>query len=397
MTKRIGILTFFWEDNPGQLFQAMATYHAVGREFTGDDVHVELVDYRPWNRRWFGKRDLTGPLVLSRRWRQHQRYRRVRQETLAISSQRLVSSDRDRAASFVRSQNYDMLVVGSDVVLHLWPDIFGKEATPPVYWLPPDMPGRKVLLSASADTTTVHKLTEKQSEIMSESAKAFDVTFVRDDISARLLGDLGVNSWKVKQIPDPTFSLDIDTERFEEAVIAVSNRIRKDGRLRVGVALPQRSWVKGTIAKLRQEGCCVISHRRNYTDREATSFPGPWEWVALLSTLDFVLTYSFHDCVFCMKQGIPAVAVNYRSQRVDRRTGMSKTRTLMERFGLEEYCYMDATLADRSGEDLQRELTDRAMAVREVFDPGRAISTSQEIGREYRKSVSTLRTLLQSR
>ena len=39
---RIGILTYFWEDNPGQYFQALATQQILEQAFRGHRVELTL-------------------------------------------------------------------------------------------------------------------------------------------------------------------------------------------------------------------------------------------------------------------------------------------------------------------------------------------------------------------
>ncbi|MCX5676251.1 MAG: hypothetical protein NTX87_14695, partial [Planctomycetota bacterium] len=61
---RIGLLTYFWEDNPGQFFQALATVEVLRKVFP--EAQVEIPDVRHWAQPW---RVISLRDTLTRPWR----------------------------------------------------------------------------------------------------------------------------------------------------------------------------------------------------------------------------------------------------------------------------------------------------------------------------------------
>ena len=206
--KKIGILTYFWAENPGTFLQAYSMLQAFRKRFPGD--RVELVDYR---HRWVYFKPNRSHISFNqwvKDFRRYRIYRRTQKDHLLTSQDRLVSRDSQRAWDFIEKQHYDLIVVGSDTILELH-QRHVRDGGIPVYWLPPWIGSKKVMCAASAGAATYEQLNRHQQAALSASANSFDLLGVRDDGTFDLIKKLGLkDEYKVQVVPDPTFTYCID-------------------------------------------------------------------------------------------------------------------------------------------------------------------------------------------
>lgn len=322
---KIGLLTYYWTDNPGQFFQALATQQALQRKFPS--AHVEIVNFRHWNTPWRP----------SMRWKKfvpsilkHQAYEKARRR-FNLSPGLLVSKDRREVLEYVARQGYDALVVGSDVVLKLLPKVTGEQL--PAYWLGRELTMKKFMLASSADTTRAEDLTEAQRKAMRECLDGFSLLAVRDRMTWNLLTDLGVdeNDPRLMRVSDPTFTYPVSSLQTHRP-----HALNKDdGKPVCGIHLPRNKFTEELVSLLKV--------RYRIVAIGGMPWPGlPWwgggpdEWVNLFSHLDLVITVSFHESIFAVKHAVPVLAVDAEEYRIDLKSGLSKTFCLMQEIGLEE-------------------------------------------------------------
>ncbi len=324
MYKKIGILTYFWTDNPGTFLQAYSIQEAYRRVLVDD--RVEVINYQSFRWRWrpnFShmtvgqwKRDLT----------RHAKYNWCRRHRLNLTPRRLVCEDPAKAWRFLSAFRYDLISVGSDTLLELWRT---KADGVTAYWLNPEIPARKVMCAASARATQFTDLCDGQKDYMRTSVRDFDLLGVRDAATYELLRCLGVNGEKLRVVPDPTFAYEIDPSHAD--AYFHKRGITFDRPTVALHLLRQMSWAGELASSFRAMGWQVLSLRpAAYADYVVNDI-SPFEWAGLFGACDLVITHRFHDTVFSLKNKKPTVVLVPNRDRVTT-SGDSKYHTCKRLF-----------------------------------------------------------------
>ena len=378
---RIGLLTYYWEDNPGQFFQGLSTVNALRRACPADQV--EIPDIRPWDQR---KRCISLRDMCYRPWRnlhrkrKRRRYGRARQD-VPIVGPKVVVAHPAKATQELASRKYDLLVVGSDTTLHLWGDGRYTDNLPPMYWLGdlPDTP--RVTLASCSHTDRYEDLSPTQARIMSAAVKKFSFLGVRDELTAELLSKLGpAEGVEPRVIPDPTFSYEVDPEPAR----LLLNR-RRLGRKRplCGLHLAWPSPVKRQLAALLSQHYEVLDLGGQYSGCTALVSSGPYEWSGLFSHLALHVTTSYHETIFALKQGTPVFTVEGAEHRFDPVSKSSKIVSLWRKLGRLDSNYLNPHLDDVTGD----EAFARVEAMVKSYDPAQAARQASEFGAQFAQAV----------
>lgn len=388
MYRRIGIVTLLRHRNPGTYFQALGTYQALQGAFP--ESRVEFADLTTHPRRLFGRQDVLRCISSLRHGRYLWHYWKVWHD-LPRSQRSLATQDRGRARAFIEAQEYDLVVLGSDVVLKIaGADLAGSE--PPVYWLPPLTDARKVMFGSSCDTTRSGSIPSAQLPLVTASALTFDRCYVRDDVTAQLLGELGVEQGRLRVIPDPAFSIHLSERLTEQARVVLEGRVGPRRRPRLGLNLGGNvtPWKVALVQQLKSAGFEVLSLR----DFPGTRFLGtlaPWEWVGVFPCFDVILTYSFHETLFCLRYGVPVVNIAATERIVEPSTGWSKGKYLLSQFGLASTHHLGLPGSESVAWGDVGQYVKRAV---ETFSRQDAIGRSQSLGRAYEDAVRSLKEVL---
>ena len=345
---KIGILTYTSNFNFGTFFQAYAGLCSVRRAFLGAQVEIvnlhskakhEYVGYDRLNL----KKQHVIPQRLVRHLLRQRRYRQCQKQFLEIdASQGFFTDSYDEAAEYLASQSYDLLLVGSDTVLNLY-DWNHTAQEPPVYWLPPDLPGAKAMLAASIGTDlTLDALNEPMRQTLRRSADGFALLGVRDSMTRDFL--LGLDPYlkpRIEVIPDPTFSLDIDHSHAERYL--GKRGIAPEVPL-IGLDLPMIvPGLREAIVHFRSKGYRVASWRGGSRIADCDfSDMTPFEWAGMFGRYAITLTNRFHASVFSLKNLTPVIAIDCKSDRVTD-LGRSKVSLLLDDFGMKRTHYADMT------------------------------------------------------
>lgn len=91
----------------------------------------------------------------------------------------------------------------------------------------------------------------------------------------------------------------------------------------------------------------------------------PLEQFGIYKHFDFVITHRFHDCVFCLKNNVPALIYIKDSKELSTAKGDSKHVSLLKDFGLfpQGFC----GCCDESG-NLDFDVEKKIASLKEVFD-----------------------------
>lgn len=380
---KIGILTYFWVDNPGQFLQAYSTQQALAQAAPAASVEIVDVRHRPPEPVRWGR--LLRPRRFRTQWRRRRAYRQA-QEHLCLSGQSLLTGDYAQANAFVDSLGYDLLTVGSDVVLSVSKASRDAARGPGVYWLAPSVRARRAMLAASAGQTRWDALTDAQRQTLLASAQKFDFFGVRDDATGHLLAEMGfAQDPRLRLVPDPTFAYRISESHVEEARARLAALHLRPGGPIVGLHLPDTELTRAVLAGLRAarpdlQFVCTSSGR--LPGCAAVNDLSPWQWSGMFAHLTAMLTVSFHDSVFSLKSGTPVVAIDVSESRIDVQANRSKTRHLMSMFGLETTHHVNPfAVADTPA------MCRTILQGWENFDAAAVRARAEQLGEEYRQAV----------
>jgi polysaccharide pyruvyl transferase WcaK-like protein len=330
--RKIGILTYFWQDNPGSFLQAYSVLAALKSRFPDD--HIEFIDCKYVADRFFLRKRFINPLRFLEGYRRHRAYRCCKAQYLPRSPRGIVTLEYEEAARYIEGLGYDLIVVGSDTVLSMHLP-YAVRRQLPIAWLPPRLKCRKVACAASANAMTYETTEEGLREQMAASIKAFDLVGVRDDVTYNLVCALGAAASKVEMMPDPTFSYDVDYAHIERYLRAKNVTL---SRPTVCTCLPH--GLGAAVAEdYRAKGFRVVAlDWGTYADWSPWDI-SPLAWAGIYRYFDLVVTDRFHVTVFSLKHGVPVVTVEFDAPGHRTPQGLSKRFTLLKQFGLHETNY----------------------------------------------------------
>ena len=383
---KIGILTYTREyANLGTNMQCYCTLKAV--QEACPNAQVELADYAsaaPARRPYLSDMSLQSVKNDCIRIRKYDRF--FRQE-LKFSGEAVTTNRVGRALDFLQRQRYDAVYVGSDTVLEM-KGAEADEITP--YWLDGRIPGTKVLAAASSHNVTAEGLSARQRYLIERAIDGFSLLGVRDDATFRLLAHFtGPADSRLRMIPDPTFTYEIDYRHIERYLE------RKNLRFSAPVVclhlLRNTAWAPKLAELFRKAGYVVASLRpARYADLIFTDL-SPFEQLGLYKYFTLVITHRFHDTIFCLKNLTPVLAFPEHASDVTAQ-GESKIATLLRGFGLNGAHYLP------NDEELTAEnLFARHRAAIAEFGEKRAQlqAALAEHRERYRAFIRQSRTLLQ--
>ena len=337
--KKIGILTYFWGENVGTVLQAYSTLSLLKGRFNNE--HVEIINYQPkeikikyiWNFLHFKK--------VIRYFSDVRVFNSFREHNLNIDSRPLITKDYSRAVNFVTGK-FDIIIVGSDTVWEIETlELKNLAPFPNIYWIPSEISAKKVAFSVSSGTTTSERLDDKTLGTMRAVANDFDLIGIRDDITEKLVQDLGIEDPdRIIRTPDPTFTYKIGSTKIRQKLERIGIDLE---RPIAGINLPsihELPAIEGFRSKiieyLRSNGFQVLVLNNITGDKGVFTLPSvtPFEWAELFKYLTISITDRFHGAIFALKNLTPVIAIDCQTKRFTAE-GDSKTRSLLKEFDLD--------------------------------------------------------------
>ena len=371
---RCGILTFHYVGNEGAAWQACAL--CAHLRAAHPQHRFEIVDYRP-----AAQQAALAAWCSPERIRMYDEFLRG-----CLGGERLVS---DSPEDLFRRlpQSYDAVLVGSDIVWQVdvprslparlrrsrercgWPrpsvaspyafardlknwavDVWrgaarsrpGRLPFPNAYWLAPELPLRKAAAAASIGYANYARASRTLRDEMLRRLRAFDFISVRDrptlDFIRSLDPALGA---RVRLMPDPAWLWDQplpDTDSILRAAGVPADPPR------AGVLWPRGGGYRERLERwilpvLRSRGFHVVSviDRNPAADTDlAAQGLSPLAWWSVIRSLDFLVTVRTHPTIAALKYGTPVFNVDVTAMH--NRCGHSKSRDMLESFGLADVC-----------------------------------------------------------
>jgi len=337
---RIGILSLVLHSNYGGILQSYALQTVLER--MGHEVVVfnRPQQYEPthWNdvpkrllKKILGKEDVIfkeikykkeAPILCNKIWEFRKKY----------IHENIIDS-----LSEINADEFDALIVGSDQVWR--PRYFTRQWNTSIenafLAFTKDWTAKRVAYAASFGVETWEQSASETNKTR-EAIKMFDAISVREESGIRLLKEnLGVDSI---QVLDPTLLL--EKEDYIN-LINFGDTYKSQGNLLTYIL--DNSEAKSAFVKRVSEEKHMLpysvnnSNVKQSTPVEHRVLPSIEQWLRGFYDAEFVITDSFHACVFSIIFNKPFIALGNKQR------GLSRFVSLLRKFGLEKNLIVDTT------------------------------------------------------
>lgn len=323
---KIGILTYFWAENPGTFLQAYSTFMAVKTLFPEDKV--EMINVKLRNVYFKPQKDyMFSPKKLSKALLRFYGFKKGLKK-IDFSPGKYVGKDTNKALEYIKKQAYDTILVGSDTVFKLYNWNYESDSLP-VYYLD-DVNARKVMVAASCCSTSIGDLSPKMKKNAHKCLSDFHKMGVRDKNTFDLFYELKGSSEGLEIIPDPTFTYEVKVEKARE--VLVKNKFDFKGKS-VIIHLPSSfPLLNETVEYFKLMGWNIVAF--NYVKyADYCLLLNPEEWAGVPYFVDLVITDRFHGSIFSLRNNTPVIGIDCSHERVSSQNS-SKVRALFEEYGI---------------------------------------------------------------
>ena len=259
-------------------------------------------------------------------------------------------------------ENYSGLVVGSDMVWNLRykrrlrrvlpRGVFCSQpyaffpAFPNIYWPSQDVGVPRFAYGAAVGTLDWRTVPRRHKREMQRRLSGFRVLSVRDERSLEFLHAIDpASADRAFLVPDPTLAYDLtDTSRLKKLRHRLAEWGVDFGRPLCGIISRDDDAVRSIAASLTAEGfqTVAITTRNRMCELPLFDRPiHPLDWAVLFRLMRVCIVDRMHAAIFCLSNGTPFVVVDRDGTEMG---SSSKTRSLMERFELGDFCVRESGL-----------------------------------------------------
>jgi hypothetical protein len=269
MSRKKGIITFHREPNYGAFLQAYAQSQL---------LNAEIVDINS------SKQSSNTKKVI---------FEKAIKENMNLSKDSFIMKGERDFVEFLNSQDYSSLIVGAD---EIWKT--GNLNPDSVYFLGGDIKAKKISCAASANRLRYKELTEDSLKIIQGHLSSFYMLGVRDQHTLDFLSYIGLRGVKV---PDPTIAYDFSKEK---EFYRLNSKTKKLGLSFLASKNPDfYKKIVSLFNKYEKIGLRVLNP---LSDKDLLKI-NPFQWISIISQLDFLITDSFHHAIFAIKNNIPVL------------------------------------------------------------------------------------------
>lgn len=303
---KIGILTYFRNYNPGAFLQAYELYQVLKRRYSNHEI--EIINFQMHREKVFMQKlfksmveNYSFSLIIGM-YKYH-----IAIKKLPLSSIKIESDEINELGAFIDT-TYDLVIVGSDEV---W-KTDGYRGFPTPFWLNYSFNKCRKCSFSPSSRSNISNMNEMQKKIIKNCISEFEFVGVRDEKTYSELANVVPEKQKDMNIVcDPTFlgEYSNDKEKCQE-------RIRKHFNIPINkkiltVTLQNEDLVR-IIKRHYSDSYFVISleDESDFADRNWWSVD-PFEWMRTIAGSDFVVTKSFHCCVFSIINSVPFLGIDF--------------------------------------------------------------------------------------
>ena len=358
LVANVGILTLHYGFNEGAILQAYGVTQLVHEHLPGSSARI--IDQR-----YPGKLRAYGPANNDRK----RALLDAIDHWLPLSEQRFRTENTEMVLRYVQ-ETFDLVVMGSDVIWNLryrprFSRLFSGglgytqtnpffPAFPNVYWPGDTVRVPKVAYAASVGTLTWSTIPSRHRRQMRKILTSFTAISVRDERTHRFLDWLDpALADRAVLVPDPTLGVSLlNPARVASVRAFLKERGVDFDRPRCGIICGPHAQLEAAMTKLRKRGYQIIGITTPNTYSDIPLFDQPFhplDWAVLFQLMDVCVVDRMHGSIFCIQNHAPFVALDSYETEQD---NDSKTRSLMRRFGLTDFCVSKARVT--AGELLER-------------------------------------------
>ena len=305
MKKRIGILTYHRATNYGAVLQSYSLVTFIRKKMP--NTSIEIIDYSTRSAKishiksvlsYLKKIDIQsayGEIIKNYMFRKYS-------GTLPLSSKKIVSDNINAVNDYI-SNNYDIVITGSDAIFS-WS---GKKF-PTAYFLH-DIKCDTLSYAASAHRLFYKEEDPSKLEWAREAFYGLTYVGVRDMETENFLRYCGYDGSCFHNC-DPTFLLDIEDlkQKSDFNIIKKKCGIKDDKPICV-IMTPDEgigSLVRQLFGNTHQIVSVFISNKSFKTTYSLT----PFEWASLFSLADFTVTEYFHATILSLLNFTPVLSID---------------------------------------------------------------------------------------
>jgi hypothetical protein len=359
---KLGVATLHYGFNEGAILQAFSVTQLVNQNISG--FSGEIIDQRyPGKLEVYGKANNQRKLSLLD----------AIENWLPKSTQKFEQNHLSEVEKYILD-NYKGIVIGSDVVWSLkykrhlrrfLPNgIFPNQpypffpAFPNLYWPAKNLSIPKFTYAASVGTMNWKEIPKIHKKQMIEIIGEFQLLGVRDERTAEFLNWLNSNFFdRVSIVPDPTLGIDLISEKVKAQLKdKLSTKGVDFNRPTIGIVTSEAEEMIKVVDYFKKSEYQIINISTYNTFGGIDLFNediNPIEWANIFGLFDFYIVDRMHASIFSLKNQKPFVALdNYET--IGR--SFSKTKSLMNRYGLLDFCVPKSSLQNEQIIELSKEI-----------------------------------------
>lgn len=322
---KIGILTYHLSHNFGAFLQAYALTMRLREEFPQDQI--ELINFNMLAAEKYYKK-----VIWSENRFRTMKYNKMRYKTfekaqpmLPVGEDELHSNSIEEFTAMVKGK-YDIIIAGSDEIWRLT----GSRGFPNPYWLPGDLGCVKMSYAASSRSNFT-ALDDERKEQLKNLLNDFAYIGVRDISTYESVKKTVSDKDKVHMNCDPTLAYKFNFSR-EKGKAVLQERFGIDPQKQtIGIMATDQTVVKNLKSELGK-GYNYVSLFQKHSGTYSCADITPFEWIDVVSSLDFFVTSFFHGMCFAVNTGIPFAGLEKNKVNKEK----SKAADFLGRAGLEE-------------------------------------------------------------
>lgn len=274
---KIGILTYHDGINHGAYFQAYALYNFI----KSNGFDVEIINYKN-KRHWFLEQKAflftRRPFVLFNNIKKIFKFKKAHKK-MQLSE---FTTDKNK----LKTEKYDIIVIGSDTVWNYEEDFLGKDDI----YFSLGLKTKKII--SYAPSAGYVNLNNSIPDYVKNGLKKFDHISVRDKCTLNLVEKaIGV---KAEVVLDPTFIYDVKGEEIESNI--------NNPYLLVYSYNMRANEIYSTIQFAKKNNLLLVSigYSNPWCDLNIIDV-GPFEWLGYFKSAEYVVTSTFHGTIFSIK------------------------------------------------------------------------------------------------
>lgn len=370
---KIGILTYHLSHNYGAFLQAYALTMRLKEEFPEDSI--EIINFNmPVAEKYYKK------VIWAENRFKSIRYNIARFKTfekakdlLPTGSNELHSNSMEEFINMVKGK-YDIIIAGSDEIWRLT----GSRGFPNPYWLPGDLQCVKMSYAASSRSDFTALSDEKQ-KVLQKLLNGFYYIGVRDSSTYESVLSVVENKEKVHMNCDPTLAYKFSFDREKGKKILVDKFGIDPAKNTVGMMVTNAAVVK-QIKALFADRYNYVSLFQKHNGTFSCPYITPFEWIDVISALDFFVSSFFHGVCFALNTGTPFAALEKNKVNKDK----SKVLDLLAGTKLEQR-YITGDL-NRLKDMIEKEIGTRVDYEPEITDLRNEFNGFKEAIKEIKRS-----------